>query len=43
MTPDLVLLILLPGLLFEEAWNLDVATLRRDWKQLASVKKGTNN
>jgi CPA1 family monovalent cation:H+ antiporter len=31
MTPDLVLLIFLPALLFEAAWNLDIKALRRDW------------
>ena len=31
MTPDLVLLIFLPALLFEASWNLDFSALRRDW------------
>lgn len=31
MTPDLVLLIFLPALLFEASWNLDMKALRRDW------------
>lgn len=31
MTPDLVLLIFLPALLFEASWNLDIRALRRDW------------
>jgi CPA1 family monovalent cation:H+ antiporter len=31
MTPDLVLLIFLPALLFEASWNLDIKALRRDW------------
>lgn len=31
MTPDLVLLIFLPALLFEAAWNMDLQALRRDW------------
>ena len=35
MTPDLVLLIFLPALLFEASWNLDVKTLRRDWLSIS--------
>ncbi|HEY9730700.1 MAG TPA: Na+/H+ antiporter [Drouetiella sp.] len=31
MTPDLVLLIFLPALLFEASWNMDVKALKRDW------------
>jgi len=31
MTPELVLLIFLPALLFEASWNLDIKALRRDW------------
>lgn len=31
MTPDLVLLIFLPALLFEASWNMDIKALRRDW------------
>lgn len=31
MTPELVLMIFLPALLFEASWNLDVKALRRDW------------
>ncbi len=31
MTPDLVLLMFLPALLFEASWNLDIKALRRDW------------
>lgn len=31
MTPDLVLMIFLPALLFEASWNLDIRALRRDW------------
>lgn len=31
MTPELVLLIFLPALLFEASWNLDIRALRRDW------------
>lgn len=31
MTPELVLMIFLPPLLFEASWNLDIRALRRDW------------
>ncbi|MBX9687280.1 MAG: cation:proton antiporter, partial [Candidatus Obscuribacterales bacterium] len=31
MTPELVLMIFLPALLFEASWNLDLKALRRDW------------
>ena len=31
MTPELVLLIFLPALLFEASWNLDITALKRDW------------
>ncbi len=31
MTPELVLLIFLPALLFEASWNLDIKALKRDW------------
>lgn len=31
MTPDLVLLIFLPALLFEASWNMDIKALKRDW------------
>jgi monovalent cation:H+ antiporter, CPA1 family len=31
MTPELVLLIFLPALLFEASWNLDLRILRRNW------------
>lgn len=31
MTPDLVLVIFLPALLFEASWNLDIKALKRDW------------
>ena len=31
MTPELVLMIFLPALLFEASWNLDIKALRRDW------------
>jgi CPA1 family monovalent cation:H+ antiporter len=35
MTPDLVLLIFLPALLFEASWNLDIKALRRDWLSIS--------
>src|SRR5215469_3141732 len=31
LNPDLVLFLFLPALLFEGAWNTDVAALRDDW------------
>ncbi len=31
MTPELVLMIFLPALLFEASWNLDIKALKRDW------------
>lgn len=31
MTPELVLLIFLPPLLFEASWNLELKALKRDW------------
>ncbi|MCA9802773.1 MAG: Na+/H+ antiporter [Cyanobacteria bacterium HKST-UBA02] len=31
MTPDLVLIVFLPALLFEAAWNIDLAAFRKDW------------
>lgn len=31
MTPELVLMVFLPALLFEASWNLDLRALRRDW------------
>jgi CPA1 family monovalent cation:H+ antiporter len=34
MTPDLILLICLPALLFEASWNLDVNQLLRDWRAI---------
>src|SRR5437870_856008 len=34
MTPDLVLTIFLPALLFEASWNLDAAALGRDWRPI---------
>lgn len=37
MTPDLVLLIFLPALLFEASWNLDIHALRRDWLSISSL------
>jgi CPA1 family monovalent cation:H+ antiporter len=35
MTPDLVLLVFLPALLFEASWNLDIKALRRDWLSIS--------
>lgn len=35
MTPDLVLLIFLPALLFEASWNMDIKALRRDWLSIS--------
>ncbi|MGH9549420.1 MAG: cation:proton antiporter, partial [Terriglobales bacterium] len=35
MTPDLVLLIFLPALLFEASWNLDLKILRRNWLSIS--------
>lgn len=35
MTPDLVLMIFLPALLFEASWNLDAKVLRRDWLSIS--------
>lgn len=37
MTPDLVLLIFLPALLFEASWNLDITALRRDWLSISAL------
>ncbi len=37
MTPDLVLLIFLPALLFEASWNLDIKALRRDWVPISAL------
>lgn len=34
MTPELVLLIFLPALLFEASWNLDIKALRRNWRSI---------
>jgi CPA1 family monovalent cation:H+ antiporter len=31
MTPEIVLVIFLPALLFEASWNLDIKALKRDW------------
>lgn len=35
MTPELVLMIFLPALLFEASWNLDIRALRRDWLSIS--------
>lgn len=37
ITPDLILLIFLPALLFEASWNLDLKTLRRDWLPITAL------
>jgi monovalent cation:H+ antiporter, CPA1 family len=37
MTPELVLLIFLPALLFEASWNLDIKALRRDWLSIGTL------
>ncbi|MBX9691901.1 MAG: Na+/H+ antiporter [Cyanobacteria bacterium] len=31
MTPDLILVVVLPALLFEAAWNLEMESIKRDW------------
>lgn len=31
MTPELILLVFLPALLFEASWNIDLAELRKNW------------
>jgi CPA1 family monovalent cation:H+ antiporter len=40
MTPDLVLLIFLPALLFEASWNLDLKALQRDWVPISVLATG---
>lgn len=35
MTPELVLMIFLPALLFEASWNMDIKALRRDWLSIS--------
>ncbi len=35
MTPELVLVIFLPALLFEASWNLDIKALKRDWLSIS--------
>lgn len=35
LTSDLILLVFLPPLLFEGAFNMDAAILKRRWKQVA--------
>jgi monovalent cation:H+ antiporter, CPA1 family len=37
LTPELVLLIFLPALLFESSWNLDIKALRRDWISISAL------
>ena len=31
MTPDLVLIVFLPALLFEASWNVDIKAFQKDW------------
>lgn len=35
MTPELVLLVFLPPLLFEASWNMDLQALKRDWRAIS--------
>ncbi len=35
MTPEMVLLIFLPALLFEASWNLEIKALKRDWRAIS--------
>jgi len=37
MTPELVLVIFLPALLFEASWNLDLKMLKRDWVPITAL------
>ena len=37
MTPDLILVIFLPALLFEASWNMDIRALRRDWLAIGTL------
>ncbi len=37
MTPELVLVIFLPALLFEASWNLDITKLKRDWLPISAL------
>lgn len=37
MTPELVLMIFLPALLFEASWNLDAKLLKRDWLAVGTL------
>ncbi|HEY9715368.1 MAG TPA: Na+/H+ antiporter [Chroococcales cyanobacterium] len=37
MTPDLVLVIFLPALLFECAWSLDLDILRKNWRAICAL------
>lgn len=34
MTPELILLVFLPALLFEASWNINLSDLTRDWKPI---------
>ena len=37
MTPDLVLLIFLPALLFEASFELDITVLKREWRAISAL------
>jgi CPA1 family monovalent cation:H+ antiporter len=37
MTPDLILLVFLPALLFEASWNLDLSQLKQNWLVIVSL------
>src|SRR5476651_363412 len=34
MTPELILLVCLPALLFEASWNLDLKAILRNWRAI---------
>lgn len=37
MTPDLVMLVFLPGLLFEAAWNMDFKVMKANWLPITAM------
>lgn len=37
MTPDLVMVLFLPALLFEASWDLDFQALKRDWRAISAL------